>query len=77
MIASYSAKAMTTDNACMESFWANMKRETIHYEKMQKLNESQIIEIITDYIKYYNTYRKMKVLNYLSPLEYKNKYCQK
>ncbi|MGZ3139915.1 IS3 family transposase [Candidatus Phytoplasma solani] len=77
LIASYSAKGMPTDNACMESFWSNMKRETIHYEKMQKLNELQIKEIITDYIKYYNIYRKMKVLNYLSPLEYKNKCYQK
>ncbi|WP_373375634.1 IS3 family transposase [Candidatus Phytoplasma solani] len=68
LIASYSAKGMPTDNACMESFWANMKYETIHYEKMQKLNESQIEKIIS----YYNIYRKMKVLNYLSPLEYKN-----
>ncbi|XBQ83679.1 IS3 family transposase [Candidatus Phytoplasma solani] len=77
LIASYSAKGMPTDNACMESFWANMKRETIHYEKMQKLNESQIEEIISDYISYYNIYRKIKVLNYLSPLEYKNKCYQK
>ncbi|CCP88558.1 transposase [Candidatus Phytoplasma solani] len=68
LIASYSAKGMPTDNACMESFWANMKHETIHYEKMQKLNESQIEKIIS----YYNIYHKMKVLNYLSPLEYKN-----
>ncbi|XBQ84097.1 IS3 family transposase [Candidatus Phytoplasma solani] len=64
LIASYSAKGMPTDNACMESFWANMKRETIHYEKIQKLNELQIKEIITDYIRYYNIYRKIKVLNW-------------
>ncbi|AGL89978.1 integrase core domain-containing protein [Candidatus Phytoplasma australiense] len=59
LITSFSAKAMPTDNACMEAFWANMKRETIHYEKMQNLDELQIIEIITDYIEYYNMYRKM------------------
>ncbi|AGL90078.1 IS3 family transposase [Candidatus Phytoplasma australiense] len=63
---------MPTDNACMEAFWANMKRETIHYEKMQNLDEPQIIEIITDYIEYYNIYRKMKVLNYLSPMDFKH-----
>ncbi|WP_148284434.1 IS3 family transposase [Candidatus Phytoplasma australiense] len=73
LINSFSAKAMPTDNACMEPFWANMKRETIHYEKMQNLGEQQIIEIITDYIEYYNMYRKMKVLNYLSPKEFKTK----
>ncbi|CAM11398.1 Putative phage integrase [Candidatus Phytoplasma australiense] len=73
LITSFSAKAMPTDNACMEAFWANMKRETIHYEKMQNLGEHQIIEIITDYIEYYNIYRKMKGLNYLSPKEFKIK----
>lgn len=72
LIASYSAIGTPTDNACMESFWGNMKRETIHYEKMQNLNEFQVKEIINNYIKYYNAYRKIKVLNYLSPLEYKN-----
>ncbi|MBS2126213.1 hypothetical protein J8J04_00565 ['Fragaria x ananassa' phyllody phytoplasma] len=35
-----------TDNTCMESFWANMKCENIHYEKMQNLNEFQVKEII-------------------------------
>ncbi|WP_308705552.1 IS3 family transposase ['Fragaria x ananassa' phyllody phytoplasma] len=44
----------------------------MHYEKMQNLNEFQVKEIINDYIKYYNTYRKIKILNYLSSLEYKN-----
>ncbi|WP_349402224.1 IS3 family transposase [Candidatus Phytoplasma solani] len=33
--------------------------------------------MIANYIQYYNIYRKMKVLNYLSPLEYKNKYYRK
>ncbi|WP_225885835.1 hypothetical protein ['Fragaria x ananassa' phyllody phytoplasma] len=45
----------------MESFWVNMKCETIHYEKMQNLNEFQVKEIINDYIKYYKTYRKIKI----------------
>ncbi|WP_225885792.1 hypothetical protein ['Fragaria x ananassa' phyllody phytoplasma] len=49
-MASYSAIGTPTDNACMESFWANMKCETIHYEKMQNLNEFQVKEIINGFI---------------------------
>ncbi|WP_349401751.1 IS3 family transposase [Candidatus Phytoplasma solani] len=43
-------------------------------EKMKYLTENQVKNIIHKYMHYYNYKRKMKILNYLSPIEYKKKY---
>ncbi|WP_349401816.1 IS3 family transposase [Candidatus Phytoplasma solani] len=38
---------------------------------MKYLTENQVKNIIHKYMHYYNYKRKMKILNYLSPIEYK------
>lgn len=64
---SMSRKAMPYDNACMESFFASLKKEFV-YKQVFKTKEEAILGI-QFYIKFYNEKRMHSALDYLSPLE--------
>jgi len=70
---SMSAKGNCYDNAVMESFWATLKNEWVHYQRYQ--TRAQAKTDIFAYIEgFYNTHRLHSTLGYLSPVEFETQY---
>jgi len=66
---SMSAKGDCYDNACMESFFATLKKELVHRRRFKTREEAKIA--IIDYIEtWYNSRRSHSSLDYMSPMEY-------
>jgi putative transposase len=66
---SMSAKGDCYDNACMESFFATLKKELVHRRRFKTREEAKIA--IINYIEtWYNTKRCHSSLDYMSPKEY-------
>lgn len=64
-----SAKGDCYDNACMESFFATLKKELVHRRRFKTREEAKIA--IIDYIEtWYNSRRSNSSLDYMSPMEY-------
>lgn len=69
---SFSKSGNPYDNACMESFFSNFKREEYngkHYEFFDELEES-----VASYMKYYNDYRPHQTLKNKTPNQFENDY---
>ena len=64
------------DNACVESFFATLKKERIY-----RGNYDTLEQVRSDLFKYieqfYNRKRMHSVLRYISPLEYRMKHSDK
>lgn len=69
---SMSRKATPYDNACMESFFASLKKEYLHKFVFQ--TKSEAIAAVNFYIEFYNRKRIHSTLNYASPMEYEKAY---
>lgn len=70
---SYSRKGNPYDNACIESFYSILKKESIYVLKIRTFQETK--ESLFKYIEgWYNSRRIQKKLGYLSPLEFSKKY---
>lgn len=69
--ASMSRRGNCWDNAPIESFFSHLKSESIYLNKV--LDSDTTIELIKNYIDFYNTRRIQKKLNGLSPVEYRAK----
>jgi len=70
---SMSAKGDCYDNACMESFFATLKKELIHGRRFRTRDEAKLM--IIDYIEtFYNAKRLHSALGYMSPVEFKKHY---
>ncbi|MDT2820120.1 IS3 family transposase, partial [Vagococcus lutrae] len=54
---SMSRKGTTADNACIESFHSSLKSETFYLDGLNNEPTSIVIQIVIDYIKYYNKTR--------------------
>ena len=71
---SMSSPGCPYDNSCMESFFASLKKELIYRRKYDTIEE-----VKTDIFKYielsYNRKRLHSSLGYMSPVEYRLKYC--
>jgi putative transposase len=66
---SMSAKGDCYDNACMESFFATLKKELVHRRRFKTREEAKIAVI--NYIEtWYNSRRAHSKLDNMSPIEY-------
>ena len=70
---SMSRKGNCHDNAAMESFFSSLKTEAFYSQGLTNLSSKMVIEIVSQYIDYYNKERIQAKLNYLSPVKYKKK----
>ncbi|MGM1458990.1 MAG: transposase [Columbia Basin potato purple top phytoplasma] len=70
LIPSFSEKGSPAQNACVEAFFANLKCEIVYLEKRQYLTKERLTQIFHTFIENYNTQRRMKYLNYLSPYQF-------
>ncbi len=57
-----------TDNAFMESFWHSMKSEVIHTLTFN--SDAALIEVVSRYLRRYNSRRLHSALGYRSPIDY-------
>ena len=72
---SMSAKGDCYDNACMESFFATLKKELVHRTRYKTREEAKIA--IINYIEtWYNSERLHSCLDYMSPMEYEKHHRQ-
>ena len=67
MIQSMSRVAKCIDNGPMEGFWGILKRERYYGKRFTSRDE--LIQMITDYIDYYNHKRLQRNLGVLTPME--------
>ncbi len=73
---SMSRKGTPADNACIESFHSSLKSETFYLDRLNNEPTSIVIQIVIDYIKYYNKTRIQQKLGYKSPIEYRQSVTQ-
>ena len=66
---SFSRVGMPGDNAWSESFFANMKKEQVHWTHFKTIAEAK--DVLFEYIEvFYNRKRVQKRLGYLSPMQW-------
>jgi len=66
---------MPGDNAWSESFFANLKKERIHWTHCKTIDEAR--QIIFEYIEvFYNRKRVQKRLGYISPMQWLKQWQQ-
>ena len=72
---SFSRVGMPGDNAWSESFFANMKKEQVHWTNFKTIEEAR--QILFEYIEvFYNRKRVQKRLGYLSPIQWLKQWQQ-
>lgn len=70
---SYSRKGNCYDNASMENFYGHLKSETIYqmpFHQRYGSTRKELMEIVNDYIQWYNEERIQEGLGYLSPTNF-------
>lgn len=66
---SFSRVGMPGDNSWSESFFANLKKERVHWWHFKTIDEAR--QVLFEYIEvFYNRQRVQKRLNYLSPVQW-------
>ena len=71
---SMSRKGECLDNAVAESFFGTLKNELVHHEDYKTRREAR--QSIFEYIEvFYNRQRKHAFLNYMTPVEYEERYA--
>ena len=72
---SFSRVGMPGDNAWSESFFANLKKEQVHWWHFKTVNEAR--QVLFEYIEvFYNRQRVQKRLGYLSPIQWLKQWQQ-
>lgn len=75
-VQSFSKPGTPYDNAVIESFFQNFKTECFnHYFNIK--SKKKLINIIDEYVNFYNIKRSHSYLNYVSPDQYEERYFNK
>ncbi|XXP77547.1 MAG: IS3 family transposase [Lettuce witches'-broom phytoplasma] len=64
---SFSDVGVPSQNACIESFWGNLKGEKLYLSNLEQMNTKKMIQMVHKYILFYNQKRTIQSLKYLSP----------
>lgn len=67
MMQSMSRVAHCIDNGLMEGFWGILKRERYYGKRFT--SKQELVQMILDYIYYYNTQRVQRNLGVVTPME--------
>ena len=70
IITSMSRKGNCHDNAVIESFHSSLKSEGFKDHRRSSITNIKVIDIVNQYMCYYNEKRIQAKLNYLAPIEY-------
>lgn len=68
---SMSRKGTPADNSPIESFHSSLKSETFYLDEIYRTTNSCVIQIVEEYIHYYNHTRIQTKLNSQSPVQYR------
>lgn len=71
LVRSMSRKACTADNAACEGFFGRIKSEMFYGRSWRGVSVRQFIEILDDYLRWYNQRRIKMSLGAMSPMEYR------
>ena len=72
MTQSMSRVAKCIDNGPMEGFWGILKRERYYGKRFT--SKKELVDMIENYIRYYNNHRVQRNLGVLTPMEKYNLY---
>ena len=70
---SMSRKACSPDNAACEGFFGRLKNEMFYNRKWIGVSIEEFVQILDDYIHWYNEKRIKQSLGWLGPLDYRRK----
>lgn len=70
---SMSRKACSPDNAACEGFFGRLKNEMFNNRKWIGVSIEEFVQLLDDYIHWYNEKRIKQSLGGLSPLDYRRK----
>lgn len=68
---SMSRKGMPADNSPIETFHSSLKSETFYLDDIYRTTNACVINIVEEYIDYYNNIRIKTKLNNQSPVQYR------
>lgn len=68
---SMSRKGTPADNSPIETFHSSLKSETFYLDGINRTTNAHVIQIVENYIKYYNNIRIQTKLNSQSPVKYR------
>lgn len=74
IIRSMSHKGTPSDNAPIESFHSSLKSETFYLHKEPIGSNNIVIDIVENYIYFWNNQRILAKLVYFSPIDYRKKW---
>lgn len=69
---SMSKKGCSPDNSACEGFFGRLKNEMFHNTNWKNVSIPEFIEILNNYLQWYNEFRIKKSLGYMSPMEYRH-----
>ncbi len=70
---SMSRKGTPADNSPIETFHSSLKSETFYLDEIYRTTNACVIQIVEEYIHYYNNIRIQTKLNSQSPVRYRQK----
>lgn len=70
---SMSRKGTPADNSPIETFHSSLKSETFYLDEIYRTTNACVIQIVEEYIHYYNHIRIQTKLNSQSPVQYRQK----
>ncbi|MFS0691157.1 IS3 family transposase [Sporosarcina sp. 179-K 8C2 HS] len=68
---SMSRKGTPADNSPIETFHSSLKSETFYLDGIHRTSNAHVIQIVEEYITYYNNIRIQTKLNSQSPVQYR------
>ena len=71
IIMSMSRKGTPADNSPIETFHSSLKSETFYLDGIYRTTNAHVIQIVEEYITYYNNIRIQTKLNNQSPVQYR------
>ncbi len=71
IIMSMSRKGTPVDNSPIESFHSSLKSETFYLDEIYRTTNAHVIQIVEEYITYYNNIRIQTKLGNRSPVQYR------
>ena len=65
------AKGCSPDNAASEGFFGRMKVEAVYPERWEERDRDDVLDLVDEYIHWYNHERIKRSLGWMSPVQYR------
>lgn len=72
LIRSMSQKGCSPDNAACEGVFGRIKNEMFYNRSWGNVTIDEFVDILNEYLHWYNEVRMKETLGYLSPVEYRH-----